>query len=153
MLTLSARFLSNKYHCFSGLSGWSGVMAKSFLIKKIVQKLTNLLQDCKSIDDVIKICKSKNRIENHLIIIITLNEIKRLEFVPFIKYDIKDIRNVTLKPLEEKLYYCKNIAERIVCIEKYIENPYRRFKKWGDKTKKNIFIGSVLKISCQSDKT
>jgi hypothetical protein len=55
--------------------------------------------------------------------------------VPYIKYDIEDIRKDTLKPIEERLYNVKFKEEQIKVIDKYIEKPYRRFKKW--KTKPN----------------
>jgi len=157
MITISVRFLGNKYDCFSGLSGWVGAMKRGGIVYKRTQEINTLLQDSKTIDDVLNSFNiyDKDNIENNLLIYITIdhneyilshdfklvskNEINRLEFVPFIKYDIENIRVDTINPLEEKLYYCKNKDEQIKLINKYIERPYRRFKKWERKPNK-IFL-------------
>jgi hypothetical protein len=157
MITISVRFLRNKYYCFSGLSGWSGAMMRGAIVNARTQELNKLLQDSKSIDDILNICKIhyKDNIGNNLLIYITINsnkyilnhnfkivtqnEIDKLEFVPFIKYDIKNIRITTIKPIEKTLYYCKNKDEQIEVIKKYIEKANRRFKKWETKPNK-IFV-------------
>ena len=154
MTTINIKFLSNKNYCFSG---WVGAMRKGAIIQKRSRELNELIVNINSIDEVLSICKIhyKNSIENNLLIYITINsneyilnnnfnivtqnEIDKLEFVPFIKYDIENIRTATIKPFKEKLYYCKNIVEQTKLINDYIKKPYRRFKKWETKPNK-IFL-------------
>jgi len=157
MINVSAKFLKNKYHCFSGLIGFSGAMLRNAIVNKRIQEFQNLLKNSKNINEVVNICKMeyKDNIEDNLYIyikldnneyilnhkfkLITTSEIEKLEFTPSIKYDIENIRISTVEPLEQKLYFCKSKDEQIKTITKYIEKPNRRFRKWEIKPNK-IFL-------------
>ena len=157
MIIVTIQFLKNKYHCFSGFTGFSGAMLRNAIVNKRIQEFQNLLKNSKNIDDVVNICKIeyKDNIEDNLCIYIKLDnnkyilnhrfqlitklEIEKLEFTPSIKYDIDNIRISTVEPLEQKLYFCKSKDEQIKTITKYIEKPNRRFKKWEIKPSK-VFL-------------
>ncbi len=62
------------------------------------------------------------------------DDLSREKFEPFVKYDIDDIREGTIKPLECRLYQYRNYPEQqIKIIEEYLKKPYRRFRKWDTK--------------------
>lgn len=157
MISVSVQFLKNKYHCFSGLTGFSGAMLRNAIVNKRTQEFQKLLKNSKNIDDIVNILKTqyKDNIEanlciytkldnneyilNHKFQVITKSEIKKFEFVPYIEYDVENIRIDTVEPLEQKLHFCKSKDEQIETIKKYIEKPNRRFKKWETKPIK-IFL-------------
>ena len=154
MIKIDLEYTFKKYHTFS--SSTSAMMFYG-IKNQIKDELKTLLANCTSIDEVIDTCIKKytrkiastlviyitinkdNYILNHKFQLITMDDINRLKFIPHVKYDIDNIRVTTLEPLERKLYSCTNKEEQISVIKKYIEKPYRRFKKWEVKPSK-IFL-------------
>lgn len=154
MITIDTEYAFKKYHSFGSLSSarW-----RYGIKNQIKDELKILLNEYTNIDQILNICKIqyKREIPSNLIIYITIDEnnyilnyefklitiddINKLKFTPYIKYDIENIRITTIEPIEKKLYDCINIDEQIEIIEKYIEKPNRRFKKWETKPSK-IFL-------------
>lgn len=154
MIAINTEYAFNKYHRMGSLS----TARWQYGIKnQIRDELKTLLNNCTSISEVLDICKIhyKREIPLNLIIyisidensyivnyefkLLTIDDIDRLKFTSFIKYDIENIRRTTIEPIERKLYDCVNIDEQIKIIRKYIEKPNRRFKKWEIKPNK-IFL-------------
>jgi hypothetical protein len=154
MITIDTEYAFKKYYRMGGLSS---VRWRYGVKNQIRDELKILLNECTDIDKILNICKIryKREIPSNLVIYITIDEnnyilnyefklitiddIDRLKFTPSVKYDIEDIRITTIEPIEKKLYNCINIDEQIEVINKYIEKPYRRFKKWETKPHK-IFL-------------
>jgi hypothetical protein len=135
----------------------------SIRLKNDRDNIAPFVEQCHTIDDVIKTIKAKStlfdtngffalkciyfriyvsindqvyRLSSELKIISDEEE-KRLIFEPRIEYDleVKDIRVGTIQPLECCLLGAK-VEEQIKIIEEYLKKPPQRFKKWEKKPRK-----------------
>ncbi len=147
------------HRCFCRFS-WSGTLWASAHLKNDYKTISSIIKKCRDIEEVIQMLKTNSTISNQVISLLahfyyevdiddkhfTLNpefkvftdvELKRERFEPYIKYDIDDIREGTIKPIECRLLMeCKSPEEQIELIEHYLRRPYRRFSKWSTKPNK-----------------
>lgn len=124
------------------------------------KRIVKLVKNCITIDEVIEVIKKYNKhidyINNRILYIevdidkekfflskelkiLSKQDLESILFVPYIKYDLdeKDIRKNTIPIFEQHLFCkCKNLQKQIEAINKYIEKPFRRFKKWAVKPHK-----------------
>ena len=141
------------HRCFCHFT-WSGILGKSMHLKNDHKMISDLIQECQNIDKVIQILQANSTISKQLtsqfahfyfevtiddkhftldseLRILTQEELKREQFEPRINYDIDDIREGTIKPLECRLLLeCNSLEAQIKLIEDYLRRPRKRFKKW-----------------------
>ncbi len=143
----------------------------SIRLKKDRDNVAPFVEQCHTIDDVIKAIKAKSSIfdiHGHFALkcpyfriyvsiddqvyrlsselkIISDEEEKRLIFEPRIEYDldVKDIRVGTIQPLECRLLGL-DAEGQIKIIEEYLKNPSQRFKKWGKKPRK-LYLYHIIR--------
>lgn len=145
------------YHrCFNRTS-WMEKWFHSIAIKSDKELISSLIKRSKSIEEVIDIIKANSKILekdfsrftyfyfevdingqdiilSHRLKILRAEDLERQKFEPYIKYDIDDIREGTIKPIECRLLMeCNSAEEQIELIEHYLRRPYRRFSKWSTK--------------------
>jgi len=145
------------HRCFR-YGGYSGLLILKTRMDKDMEKISGLIKACDDIEEIIGIVRMNSEILNlinirkppyfhfeitiddrkvilsHKLKILEGEDLERERFEPYVKYDIDDIREGTIKPLECWLYQYRNDPEeQIAIIEKYISKPYRRFSKWTTK--------------------
>jgi hypothetical protein len=159
-MIINTEYAFKKYYKMGSLSA---AKLRYAIKNQIRDELKILLSECSNINEVLDTCKAKytkeipenlmiyisidenNYIVNYEFKLITVDDVDRLKFTPFIKYDIENIRTTTIEPIERKLFDCINIDEQIETIKKYIEKPYTRFKKWETKPNKIYLYHSYNK--------
>jgi len=147
------------HKCFNSMS-WMGKWSHSIAIKSDEEHISSLIKRSKSIDELIDIIRINSKILekdfsrfayfyfeiciagqeiilSHNLNILTAEDIEREKFEPYIKYDIDDVREGTIKPIECRLLMeCNSAEDQIKLIEHYLRRPYRRFSKWSTKPNK-----------------
>ncbi len=154
------------HHKCSNSMGWMGKWSHSIAIKSDEEHISSLIKRSKSIDELIDIIRINSKILekdfsrfayfyfevcingqdtilSHNLKILTAEDIEREQedierekFEPYIKYDIDDVREGTIKPIECLLIECNSTKEQIELIEHYLGRPHRRFSKWSTKPNK-----------------
>lgn len=139
--------------CFS-FGSFNNAMFIGSTFETYQNHITKLVKNCIIIDEVIEIIKKYNN--NYFLYIevdidkekfflskelkiLSKQDLENILFVPYIKYDLdeKDVRKNTIPIFEQHLFCkCKNLQKQIEAINKYIEKPFRRFKKWAVKPHK-----------------
>jgi len=124
-----------------------------------MESISRLIKKCRDIEEVVLILQENSTVSNlnisrfshfyfeididnkHFTLstkfkILTDEALKRERFEPHIKYDIKDIREGTIEPIECRLLVeCNSAEEQIELIQNYLKRPHRRFAKWSTKPK------------------
>ncbi len=146
------------HRCFSYFN-WSGMLLLSAQLKRDMESISNLIKKCRDIEEVIQILKRNSKVSNlhisrlsyfyfevdinnnHFTLspefkILTEEALKKGRFEPYIKYDIDDIREGTIEPIECRLFMeCNSVEKQIELIQDYLKRPHRRFAKWSTKPK------------------
>ncbi len=143
-------FVRRSFNRTSWIAKWS----HSIDIKSDMEFISSLIRRSESIEEVIDIIKANSKILekdfsrfayfyfevcingqetilSHNLKILTAEDIEREQFEPYIKYDIDDVREGTIEPIESRLLMeCNSPEEQIELIEHYLKRPHRRFSKW-----------------------
>lgn len=148
------------YRRCSNTRSWFEKWSHSIAIERDMAYISSLIKRCDNIEEVIDIIKANSKILDrdfsrftcfyfevnisgqriilsHDLKILTAEDIERKKFEPYIKYDIDDIREGTIEPIECRLLMeCNSPEEQIELTEHYLRRPYRRFSKWSTKPSK-----------------
>lgn len=154
MTTIEIKYLGNKVDTVN--NGFFNALGKEALRKEYISKVQNKVKDLEKIEKVIEIIKT-NEDENNVItqntfFIITIEnekyyltnnfkliskeEFKKLDFVPYIKFDKSNCGTSKEEQRVNKILKYKSKSEAIECINEYIEKPPKSFKNISDKPNK-----------------